>query len=873
VSRVWPLRGRDRQRQRILEGLEADRVQLVVGDAGIGKTRLVSEVVAALDGSGVRTGRVAGAAAAVSLPFAPFLGFRSGNEAAPSVTSVVAALVGDASNRSGTVAPPVLQVDDVHLLDDGSSSLLCQLALDGRVRLALTVRAGESLPRAVASLARDVEIDRIVLEPLPVEVSIDLLQAALDGPVDGATARRLAVSAGGNPLVLRELTEGAIDAGILVQRIGLWRLERELVVDPALLDLVAARLAALDQRARDTLELLALAGPLGLAELVELDALAPVEDLERVGLVTVRGEAADLIVECAHPIHSEVLGSQMPRVARLRHSRRLAELVERGSDQRPETKTRATLWRFESGDDLSADRLLASADFLRTGGDLVRSAQLALASCARVVTPEAVLLASWSSTGSGDQATARAVLRRYAHVAASDRDVAALAHREAEQIWWADGGVDEARAVLSSTRDRLAGSPWADLMVAQRGVFDYLAGEVAGVEAAVAPLLDHEEPAVRTTAALAVEMARCETGRPSSGAELAEAALLDALESPVRFIGDAGIHLVAHTACRIAAGQLASADELAELLYQLALGAPAPQPRGWASLIRGQVRVEQGRFDDAMADLTEAELIWSDLDLPGMARRAGARVVLAAAFRGDAFSTIAAIDRLADYRADGFEGQNIIVARALAWAESLVGASGIGDRLADHACLPDALVRAATDHRWCEVSAGAVDLVRLGSSAEAEAAMAGVPRGLDPVVERRRRLIEVAVAGDGEAIEAAAGEASAEGWAPIAADWFALAWSAREGAGAGDAAQRSLTALRAELRRCQGLVTPLVRPVLERSALTSREREIAELAGQGWSNRKISTHLVLSERTVENHLYRAFSKLAISSRDQLDGAL
>jgi hypothetical protein len=261
VSRVWPLRGRDRQRQRILEGLEADRVQLVVGDAGIGKTRLVSEVVAALDGSGVRTGRVAGAAAAVSLPFAPFLGFRSGNEAAPSVTSVVAALVGDASNRSGTVAPPVLQVDDVHLLDDGSSSLLCQLALDGRVRLALTVRAGESLPRAVASLARDVEIDRIVLEPLPVEVSIDLLQAALDGPVDGATARRLAVSAGGNPLVLRELTEGAIDAGILVQRIGLWRLERELVVDPALLDLVAARLAALDQRARDTLELLALAGP------------------------------------------------------------------------------------------------------------------------------------------------------------------------------------------------------------------------------------------------------------------------------------------------------------------------------------------------------------------------------------------------------------------------------------------------------------------------------------------------------------------------------------------------------------------------------------------------------------------------------------
>jgi DNA-binding CsgD family transcriptional regulator len=35
------------------------------------------------------------------------------------------------------------------------------------------------------------------------------------------------------------------------------------------------------------------------------------------------------------------------------------------------------------------------------------------------------------------------------------------------------------------------------------------------------------------------------------------------------------------------------------------------------------------------------------------------------------------------------------------------------------------------------------------------------------------------------------------------------------------------------------------------------------------SNRRIAEQLALSVRTVENHLHRAFGKLAISHRDQL----
>jgi DNA-binding CsgD family transcriptional regulator len=51
--------------------------------------------------------------------------------------------------------------------------------------------------------------------------------------------------------------------------------------------------------------------------------------------------------------------------------------------------------------------------------------------------------------------------------------------------------------------------------------------------------------------------------------------------------------------------------------------------------------------------------------------------------------------------------------------------------------------------------------------------------------------------------------------------------------------------------------------------LTFREREIALLAAAGLSSRQIADRLVISARTVDNHLQRAYRKLGISSREDL----
>ena len=71
---------------------------------------------------------------------------------------------------------------------------------------------------------------------------------------------------------------------------------------------------------------------------------------------------------------------------------------------------------------------------------------------------------------------------------------------------------------------------------------------------------------------------------------------------------------------------------------------------------------------------------------------------------------------------------------------------------------------------------------------------------------------------------------------------------------------------------CEGARTPAL-ALMSAASLTRREREIAVLAARGLTNKEIASSLVISVRTVDNHLSNAYAKLGIATRAELALAL
>jgi predicted ATPase/DNA-binding SARP family transcriptional activator/DNA-binding CsgD family transcriptional regulator len=57
------------------------------------------------------------------------------------------------------------------------------------------------------------------------------------------------------------------------------------------------------------------------------------------------------------------------------------------------------------------------------------------------------------------------------------------------------------------------------------------------------------------------------------------------------------------------------------------------------------------------------------------------------------------------------------------------------------------------------------------------------------------------------------------------------------------------------------------------TSLTRRERDVASLVAQGLTNRQIASELVISERTVDNHVTNMFKRLGLTSREQVAARL
>ena len=148
----------------------------------------------------------------------------------------------------------------------------------------------------------------------------------------------------------------------------MWRLVGPLVTTPRLRELVATRLGALEPAAAEAVDRLAVWEPMGLSALEELVGSAPLELLDRAGLLSVRMDGRRQIVTLAHPLHGEILRARMPALTRRRLLLEHADHIDRIGARRREDAIRSATARLEASGSADArpPRPLGPSGPLRT---------------------------------------------------------------------------------------------------------------------------------------------------------------------------------------------------------------------------------------------------------------------------------------------------------------------------------------------------------------------------------------------------------------------------------------------------------------------------------------------------------------------------
>jgi class 3 adenylate cyclase/DNA-binding CsgD family transcriptional regulator len=405
-----PLVGRQRelgQVQEALTGAGAGRGQLVfvVGQMGIGKTRLVEEALSLARDQDfvVLVGRTP--AAGSGLAYAPILSafgaplrsldpternelvgdlphlgrlwpeFGLPPPAPVQDPDLERALLFEAVarllERLSSDAPVLLFVDDLHWADSPSLTLLGYLVptvAASRIALVGTYRPegmleNKGLRQFVTNARRSGTVSECTLRGLDPD-GVAELAAGLLGDAAPASVLDLSTRAAGTPLFVEALIRGLLDAGALVRGDGGWALagDRPMTLPRTVHDLIIDRLDLLDPAERSTVELIA-HGAQGLPhDLLERaggldsnDVLTVIRRLVEAGLVVQDDDGPEVMYRLAHPLIQEVAAAELPAVAGRRLHARLAETVE---ELRPKDLDRLAYHYWRAGSEADRDRAL-----------------------------------------------------------------------------------------------------------------------------------------------------------------------------------------------------------------------------------------------------------------------------------------------------------------------------------------------------------------------------------------------------------------------------------------------------------------------------------------------------------------------------------
>lgn len=867
VLAPWPFSGRTAQLDVVRSVLRGDsgRGVVVAGPAGAGKSRLAAEAVSGLEGITVVT--VTATAAAAELPFGAFAHLLPGlppGEDVPNPLRWAAEALCPPPGRGALL----LVVDDAHLLDRPSAALVHHLVLHRRARLLATVRSGEDAPDPVVALWKDDLVHRMELGPLPVAATDRLLGHVLGGQVEAATVRRLWRVTQGNLLYLRELVIAGRTTGTLTSADGPWYWSGDLSLTPRLHELIDARIGDIDDEEREALEVATLGEPLGADILTLLTSADAVERCEHRGLITTFRDGRRLQTRPAHPLYGEVIRGRMTRTRVREVFRRLAEAVEAVQPTGPRRRDdllRVAVWRLDSGTPGPAVPLIVASRLAMATFDIALAQRLGRAALDAGGGTSAAVALAYPLFFDDRAEEAESLLRRVREEPGTDQDRSVHARTRAlglTLILGDDAGahraLDEAAASVTDPAVR------QDLLVVG-SLVHLLCGRPAHADRELdraRRLGTPMSPATAADAAVVEGLRLAHSVRTTRARSVADAVLRDIerwrAEAPDAFWSLQCVRLLSY----LFDGDPAAADEVAGLTNRL-MREEAPWRVGVVGFggHRGQLRLLRGQVTDAIRSCSEA-LTYIDGRSTGFAGLCLGVLAHASALTGDldaARRALAAAERVS---LKTFVSIDFPAVLARTWLHAAAGDPGA----AVAAALAAADAAEAFGLRGYQMFA-LHDVVRLGEARQVAGRLARLCGDMDGALAPICAWHAIAAAaGDGTGLETVSRAFETMGMVLHAAEACAQAAAAYgTGERAGIAAASRAWSL---ARRCQGAWTPALAG-LKPPELTGRQREIARLAATGLSNRQIADRLVLSMRTVANHLVGVYGKLGVSDRASL----
>ncbi len=859
VSSGEPLTGRDHELgviRRALSGAGNHSGVVIAGAAGVGKTWLAREVLRRAEASCERTKWIVGTESARALPLGAFIGSLGEAMSDPltNVRRVINSFV--AQQRRGRV---VVGVDDAHLLDGLSATVVHQLAQSGGARLVVTVRTGSEEPDAVTALWKNGLLLRLDLEPLSAAATREVIETTLGGPVDARSASRFRKLTGGNTLFLRQLLKDQVSAGRMRKLAGVWVWDGDVAVSPSLSDTVGRQLGRLSAPLAMVVDTLSQCEPLSVDVLCDLVRRRDLEAAERQGLVNVERTGCRLMARLAHPLFGELRRASAGEMYMSSIRGKLATRLGKDGDADMQATVRRALLRLESDLDPEPELYLEAARHAMTLLDLDLADRFATAA-AGAGAPGAAEVRAMNLVLLGRGGQAETALRALA----DGPDGHHWTTIRATNLMWMLGRPADASVLL----DALAAGPETDAQVAERlavrACLDAISArcEPAAERARTALAFDALPDFHALLASLALIMAMGALGEVDDLCAVAEQTLRRATTSfqasHLRFWFGA----VYGRACRLT-GRIGEFVGTARQMADAARDIPGLAYANLAFLL-GNADLVRGAVADAVRLLHEA-VAGVQIHSVTTGLRPASYFALAEAHaklgQADEANDAAAAARSAVPA--GYLFMHTGLSLADGWA---MAASG---RLSDAVASAHEAARLARDrgqptHELACLQAAA----QWGDASQAPRARELAHALSLPLADAVASHAQALLAGDGEGLLAASAGYRGIGDRVAAADTAAQASVAFAENQQHKRALYAAALARELAEECGGLHTPALRTPLGLK-LSGRQRDVVELVVAGLSNRQIAETLVMSVRTVEGHVYRACQRVGAQSREEL----